>query len=248
MSTIAKILLIEDDAAIATVVHDLLSDAGYSCEVESDGMQGLQRALTADFDLLLLDVALPSISGLDICKRVKATFPLLPIIMFTARSEEADVVSGLEVGADDYIQKPFRPRELLARVRTRLREQTQRKLDRAVSKEVQGGDGSAPAPLLRIGALMIDAERMRVTKNGEEVQLSAREYQVLTLLAMNPGRPLSREEILEHAWNFSAERYSVNVSIFMYRLRRKIEDDPDTPRYLLTVRGVGYRFAEPHEL
>lgn len=249
MEPIAHILLVEDDAAIATVVRDVLQESGYSCETIADGLLGLQAATQRPFDLVLLDLALPSLSGLDICRKLKADNPLLPVIMLTAHADEADVVCGLELGADDYIQKPFRPRELLARIRSRLRSSTEQKLAAgAHSPNLQALSNSSPSSVIVIGELRIDMERLRAWRNDAEVQLSAREFQVLSLLALNPGRPFSRDELLSHAWGFSSERYSVNVSIFMSRLRRKIEADAETPRYILTVRGIGYRFVEAHEL
>jgi two-component system alkaline phosphatase synthesis response regulator PhoP len=161
--------------------------------------------------------------------------------MLTARDSEADVVAGLEKGADDYVSKPCRPRELLARVRTRLRERTRRSIAAAQPEH------SAAEQAVVIGSLVIDPERMRVTKKNETLDISAREFDFLYLLASHPGKPFSRDVLLREIWEAGVEDYKQNISVFVSRLRRKLEDDPDNPRYLLTVHGVGYRFAEPSE-
>lgn len=248
MDEVAKILVVEDDEGIITVVRDVLQDAGYACDMSMDGIDGMQRGTSGGYDLIILDIALPKLNGLDVCRQVKAAAPDLPIIMLTARSEEADVVAGLEVGADDYVLKPFRPKELLARVRARLRDATQKKIRAANPAFAAPGSELAPSGTIAIGDLTIDTERMRVLKRGEALSLSAREYQIVALLAMNAGRPFGREELLEKVWDFAAEDYGVNVSVMMSRLRRKIEDDQDNPKYLLTVRGIGYRFVEASEI
>ncbi len=251
MSEMGKVLVVEDDSAIVTVVRDVLEEAGFACEFIDDGLKGLQRALAEEFDLIVLDVGLPLLNGLDVCRQLKSAKPNLPVIMLTARGEESDVVSGLEVGADDYVQKPFRPKELLARVRARLREETRRKVSAVssgVGAAVAAGAKSPSTDVLNIGELNIDPEKLRVTKRGQVVGLSAREFEVVLLLATHPGRPFTREELLASVWEFAAEDYGVNVSVFMSRLRRKLEDDQENPRYLLTVRGVGYKFAEPSDL
>ena len=247
--SVGSILIIEDDAKVATVLRDTLLAAGFVCEHAADGESGLERAMCGSHDLLILDLTLPRLSGLDICKKVKQARPDLPIIMVTARSEEADVVAGLEVGADDYVQKPFRAKEIVARVRARLRENTRVRLNR-----MEGGSGGETHPAseadeaLTIGELQIDFKRMRILKNGEALNVSAREFQLVALLAKNAGRPFSREDLLDAVWEFTAEDYDGNVSILISRLRKKLEDDQANPRYLLTVRGFGYRFVEASEL
>ena len=245
MNPVGKVLVIEDDPGIANVIRDTLLDAGYLCELQSDGIAGLQTALHEAFDLIILDLNLPSLGGLDICRRIKQELPRLPIIMLTARTKESDVVSGLEVGADDYVRKPFQPLELLARVRVRLRDATARKVARAESVPAE----RAPqAKIISIGELQIDEEKARVLKNGEVVELTVREFQLVALLATHPGRPFSRDQILELVWDLNAGNYEVNVTSFISRIRKKLETDPNDPKYVLTVRGLGYRFAEPNEL
>lgn len=245
-SSLARILVVEDDPAIGIVLRDTLTDSGYSCVLESDGVEGLKQALDGTFDLLILDLNLPRLSGLDICHEVKLKHPLLPIIMLTARNTEADVVAGLEKGADDYIAKPCRPNELLARVRARLRDKMRRMMASIESKSETTRNEQAQTIVL--GALAIDPDRLRVTKHGVPIELSAREFDFLYLLASNPGRPFRRNVLLQQLWDMELENYDPNISVFVSRLRKKIEDDPDAPRYLLTVHGVGYRFAEVGEL
>lgn len=243
---IAKILVVEDDWSIGGLIQDTLVEAGYGCTLEADGLEGLRLALSDKFDLVLLDLNLPSLSGLDICEQIKAQKPHLPVLILTARTSESDVVAGLEKGADDYVAKPFRPRELLARVRTRLKERTRKVI--AGLKAQEAATPTNSAELIRIGEVEIDAERMRVTKSGALIDLSAREFDFLFLLASHAGRPFSRNVLLQELWDSEVEEYKSNISVFVSRLRRKIEADPDNPKYLLTVHGVGYRFVEAHEL
>ncbi len=245
MNAVGKVLIIEDDDGISRIIRDTLSDAGFYCEVQSDGLTGLHAALHGTFDLVILDLNLPTLGGLDVCRRIKQEYEGLPIIMLTARTKESDVVSGLEVGADDYVRKPFQPLELLARVRVRLREQTARKVLRAENDLVRPPTGRS---VVRIGEVEVDEERARVLKNGAPIDLTTREFQLVSLLASQPGRPFTREQILEIVWDLHAGNYEVNVTSFVSRIRKKLEADPDNPKYLLTVRGLGYRFVEPEEL
>lgn len=244
--TLGRILIVEDDSDIGTVVQDALTEAGYTCRWLTDGAEALRVALAEEFDLVVLDITLPRISGLDICKQVRQQKPTLPIIMLTARNTESDIVAGLESGADDYVSKPCRPRELLARIRARLREQTRRAM--AAAAGTTETHAVADEQTLRLGALVLDPDRMRLTKSGTHIELSAREFDFLYLLASHAGRPFSRSVLLQELWDSSLDEYNTNVSVFVSRLRRKIEDNPDEPKYLLTVHSVGYRFAEPSEL
>lgn len=245
--SIGRILVVEDDESLRAVVLATLEKAGFECDSAPDGIKGLEKALQQKFDLMILDLNLPGISGFDICKRVRTANANVPIIMLTARGEEADIVSGLELGANDYIKKPFQALELLARIRVQLRDATERKI-RQISES--GSKPSEPEAndVIHLGELEVDFRRHRVSKRGEALDLSAKEFQVVALLAGSPGRVFSREELLDKVWNVSAENYSVNVSILMSRLRKKLEDDPETPKYFITVRGVGYRFVEESEL
>lgn len=234
----AKILLIEDDAAIHDLIRVNVEGAGYSFDHAGDGESGLSKALCGECNLVILDLNIPKLSGLDVCRRIRATKPNLPIIMLTAQSSEVDKVVGLELGADDYVTKPFSVRELMARVRARLRSQS--------SDGGSASDGEASE--LVVGELTIDLERRRVLKRGVKVDLTQKEFELVLLLASNAGRPFTREQLLETIWGLSASSYESNVNTLITRLRKKIEDDQANPRYLLTVYGYGYRFVDREEL
>ena len=244
---IAHVLVVEDDASIMAVIQGLLEEAGYFVSTASDGQAGLSKALSAPCDLVILDLNLPKISGLDVCRQVKIDRPNLPVLMLTARAEDSDIVAGLEIGADDYLTKPFSPRELLARVRARLRSQSRANLS-TVSESAEAEPKQSVAAIyehvLRSDDLEIDGPRMTVRRAGREVSLTSREFEVVYLLASNPGRVVSRDNLLQEAWGIITDGYRINVSIMMSRIRKKIEDDPDNPQFILTVRGVGYKFRE----
>lgn len=245
--SVAKILLIEDDLEVRESLSALLQNAHYQCETVDDGLKGLERALQGDFDAVILDLSLPSLHGFDVCRKLRAEKPAIPILILTAQGEESDVVSSFELGSDDYILKPFRPKEVLARLRARLRESTERKYSVVNSRSASFQNKDQKESELQIGGIRIDTEKMRVYHENQLLSLSAREYEVILLLASYPGRPFTREELLSEVWKFDSDDYSINVSVFFSRLRRKIEKDPDSPEYILTVRGVGYRFVEPEE-
>ena len=247
---LAKILLVEDDEAIGLVVADTLQVAGYHCETVQNGFLGLQQANLGIYDLLVVDINLPELSGLDLCRQFKQRFSTTPLIFLTARTDESDVIAGLELGADDYVTKPFRSKELLARIRARLREKTDRAIEnslRSISSASKNASAET-AQTITIGELCIDIEKMRIAKNGSLLDLTAREFEVILLLAQNAGRPFYRDELLTAVWGVDAQSYELNVNVFVSRVRKKIEDDAMEPRYLLTVRGIGYRFVEPSEL
>jgi DNA-binding response OmpR family regulator len=226
--TTSRVLIIEDDPTVGEVVARYLKREGYAVTVVSDGAVGLQRALVDTPDLVILDLMLPSVGGLEICRRLRAAAPV-PIIMLTARGAEADRIAGLEIGADDYVAKPFSPRELTARVKAVLRRAT--------------GPLQAPGEqaVLGAGELVVDVRSHEVRLRGLPVALTAKEFDLLAYLMSNPRRAFRREALLEAVWGFTTGDTST-VTVHIRRLRAKIEPDPSAPRYVCTVWGVGYRF------
>jgi DNA-binding response OmpR family regulator len=226
--TTVRVLIIEDDPTVAEVVARYLEREGYAVDVVSDGAAGLRLALQNVPDLVVLDLMLPSIGGLEICRRLRAVAPI-PIIMLTARVEEADRIIGLELGADDYVAKPFSPRELTARVKAVLR--------RATGPLSPAGETAT----LRAGDLEVDVRSHEVRMAGDLVALTAKEFDLLVYLMSHPRRACRRETLLEEVWGFTTGDTST-VTVHIRRLRAKIELDPSAPRYVCTVWGVGYRF------
>ena len=234
-----RILLIEDDPDIAELIRVNLEEEGYDVRHESDGRRALGLTEETSFDFVILDLMLPGMDGIEFCKRFRREDRYTPVIMVTAKSEELDRVLGLEIGADDYITKPFSVRELLARIKAiRRRMET----DRA---ERDGGKSPESATF---GPLTINFVKRRVTLGGEPVSLTAREYDLLALFARNPGRAYERRTLLDTVWGYQFEGYDHTVNSHINRLRSKIERDPSSPQFIQTVWGVGYRFAEPEEV
>jgi DNA-binding response OmpR family regulator len=225
----ARVLIIEDDPNVAEVVGRYLSREGYEVEIATDGASGLERALSDPPELVVLDLMLPNLGGLEVCKRIRAAAPV-PVIILTALGEEADRIVGLELGADDYVAKPFSPRELTARVKAVLRR----------ASGPLAASAARPA-LLRAGALEVDVTAHEARLAGDLVALTAKEFDLLSYLMENPRRAFRREELLERVWGFSYGDTST-VTVHIRRLREKIEADPSAPRYVTTVWGVGYRF------
>lgn len=223
-----RILLIEDEESLGEALQYQLSREGYEVERETDGAAGLARFEAAGADLVLLDLMLPGMSGEDICKRIRRSSPV-PLIMLTAKSDEIDKVLGLELGADDYVTKPFSSRELLARIK-------------AVLRRASTGDHS-PDGVLEGGGIRVDLDRFEVTVRGEEVRLTRKEFDLIELLMSNAGRALTRETLIDRVWGSDYFGDTRTLDVHMKRLRSKLEMDPHRPRHLLTVRGVGYRFA-----
>jgi DNA-binding response OmpR family regulator len=230
-----KILIIEDNREIADLVALHLRDMDSEVKVAYDGRRGLDEALTGVYELVILDLMLPGVEGLDICRRLRARPDYTPILMLTARSGELDRVLGLEVGADDYLTKPFNIRELLARVKALFR-----RID-AMAQLVRPED----EPVLEVGPVRIDVEKRIVTVADRGVELTAREFDLLLQFARNPGRVYTRSDLLDLVWGYGHEGYEHTVNTHINRLRSKIEDDPSSPRYVLTVWGVGYKFFDP---
>jgi two-component system response regulator RegX3 len=224
----SRILVVDDEPAIRDTVGYALRQAGFDVATRDDGAGGLEAALAEDFDLVILDLMLPDIPGTEVCRRLRSE-SAVPIVMLTAKNAEVDRILGLEIGADDYIAKPFSMAELLGRVRAILR---RRELDRASGGRIR-----------RVGALELDSARHRVTRDGEAVSLTPSEFRLLDLLAGDPERVFSRREIMQHLWESSYVGDQRACDIHISNLRRKLEDDPANPERIVTVRGVGYKLA-----
>lgn len=222
------ILIVEDDKAIAAFVQTALEREGFAAEIAPSGERALERVTAALPDLILLDLMLPGADGLEVCRAIRRLPTYIPIIMLTARDDEVDKIVGLELGADDYVSKPFKSRELVARVRAILR------LARRANYQA--------AQLLQFGPLMINLEGRSVTLNGDPVSLTPKEFDLLALLASHPGRVFGRDTLLEKVWGYDYAGESRTVDVHIQRLRQKIEPDPREPRYLLTARNIGYKF------
>ena len=228
-----KILLIEDNRDYAEILSLNLRDEGWAVEVAHDGAAGLQAAQVGEHDLIILDLMLPEVEGLEVCRRLRAHPPYTPIIMLTAKSTELDRVLGLEMGADDYIVKPCSLHELLARIRAIFR-----RVEMLAQPQAQ------TAARLSLGDMTIDIERRSVEIAGKTVELTAREFDLLAYFAGHPGRVFTRADLLEQVWGYGHAGYEHTVNTHINRLRAKIEQDPTEPRFILTVWGVGYKFAE----
>jgi two-component system response regulator RegX3 len=226
-----RILVVDDEPSVRESVGYALEQEGFQVTLAEDGEDAEGRLTNTDFDLLILDIMMPGKSGLDICREVRARSPV-PIILLTAKDAEVDKVVGLEVGADDYMTKPFSVRELLGRVRAQLR---RRELDRT-----DGAEGTA----IEAGPVTIDLARHLVTVRGEPVNLTRSEFQVLRLLAENPGQVFSRKEIMEELWQTEFRGDVRACDVHISNLRQKVERDPQKPELVLTVRRIGYRFAD----
>jgi len=226
----ARILLVDDEQSIQTLLSYPLRKDGYHVTSALDGSEALRRFEEGRFDLVVLDVMLPNVDGVEVCRRLRARSQV-PIIMLTAKGSETDKVAGLEVGADDYITKPFSMREFRSRVKAALR------------RSRMGGEPREEGAI-ESGELRIDFDRRMVTLRGEEVKVTYVEFEILGALARSPGRVLTRETLLEHVWGDSEYRDPRTVDVHIRHLREKLERDPKQPEYLFTVRGVGYRFRE----
>ncbi len=235
MSSGKRILVVDDEVDIQTLLRYNLEREGFSVETVEDGISALKRLRDERFDLLILDLMLPEMDGLELCRTLRHDegFSRLPIIMLTAKDDEVDRVLGLEMGADDYVTKPFSPREVVARVK-------------AVLRRISEAQQPSRKTILKFGDLSIDTERFTVTKKGKEIELSAREFKLLIYLAERPGRVFSRTSLLDAVWGDEVFVEPRTVDVYIRRLREKIEDDPSKPRYILTKRGIGYYFSEKY--
>lgn len=227
-----KILLVEDDPEIYRLLGLHLTEPEYALEVWDTGVDGFGRAAASQFDLLILDIVLPDLNGLEICKAVRRKDAQIPIMMLTARCDEADKVNAFEIGADDYITKPFGVQELLARVKALLRR-----------SELQGASDKQ-GEAISFRDIYIDKAKKKVSIRGERLELTPKEFDLLNMLASNPGKAFSRRELLESVWGIAFAGYEHTVTAHINRLRLKIEPDPTQPEYILTSWGTGYRFAE----
>jgi DNA-binding response OmpR family regulator len=228
-----SVLIIEDQKDIAKLVGMHLKDIDCQVKLVHDGAGGLVEAEAKNYDLIILDLMLPGMDGLEICRRLRGKANYTPILMLTSKSSELDRVLGLEMGADDYLTKPFSVMELIARVKAIFR-----RVDAIASREIKARQ------LLELGELAIDVERRAVKLRGMALDLTAKEFDLLLHLALNPGRVYTRTQLLDQVWGYSHSGYEHTVNSHMNRLRAKIEIDPANPRYVLTVWGVGYKFAD----
>ena len=227
-----RILIVEDERNISQILAFNIMKAGYAYDTAYDGEEGLAKALTGTFDLILLDLMLPKMNGFEVCAEVRKKLNT-PIIMVTAREEEKDKILGLETGADDYVTKPFAINELLSRIKANIR--------RASGELVRAEAVKEESKALEIREIVIDCERYLVTKNGEAIELSKKEYDLLVFLASNLGKPFSREELLENVWGYEGFYGDIRtVDVTVSRLREKLEANPSKPEYLMTKRGIGY--------
>lgn len=226
-----RILIIEDDPEIIKLLELHLSDVSYETIMAMDGDEGLQLALQNDYELILLDLTLPSLDGVEVCRRLRAT-KNTPVIMLTAKSEEIDRVLGLEIGADDYMTKPFSIRELLARIKAVLR------------RTNDTGKKQEDTSIISAEGLTIDIDKRKVVVDDYKIELSPKEFELLVLMASNPGRNYTRTELLNMIWGYNFEGYEHTVNSHINRLRAKIESDMANPTYILTTWGVGYKFNE----
>ncbi len=226
-----RILLVDDEQSVQELLSYPLRKDGYEVVQARDGKEALELFGESEFDLVVLDVMMPRMDGLECCRRLRASSPV-PIIMLTAKSEEVDKIVGLELGADDYITKPFSVREFRSRVKALLRRS-------AMAREPDDGEG-----VIEEGALRIDPLKRTVTVDGEPVELTFVEFEILMALAGSPGRVWSRDQLLGQVWGGSDYRDPRTVDVHIRHLREKIEKEPASPEYLLTVRGVGYRFRD----
>lgn len=232
----ARLLVVEDDDDLRQILSQRFSESGYEVETAATGPGALEAVEAEVPDLVILDVMLPGLDGVEVCRRLRSEHPLLYILMLTARADELDRVVGLEVGADDYVTKPFSLQEVVARVRAALRRV------RATQERIADPTDDDDAPI-EVGELVVDAARHEVWLRGEPVHLTVREFDLLLFLARNPERPFTRSQLLEKIWGITYEGYDRTIDSHVQRLRSKIEADPGSPTYVRTVWGVGYKFS-----
>lgn len=226
----ARILIIEDEEAIASLEKDYLELSGFEVEIESNGIAGQKKAIDEDFDMFILDIMLPGADGFEICEKIRKVKDT-PILMVTAKKEDIDKIRGLGLGVDDYITKPFSPSELVARVKAHLSRYERLKKTNAVKSDI-----------ITIRSLKIDKAARRVWVDGDEKQLTTKEFELLTFLAENPNHVFSKEELFRKIWNMDSIGDIATVTVHIKKIREKIEVDKTNPQYIETIWGVGYRF------
>ncbi len=231
-----SILIVEDNKDLLNLLKINLSDQGYKIITAQDGITALDLYHSQQPDLVILDIMIPKMDGLDVCKAIRKENRTIPVLMLTAKAEELDKILGLEIGADDYMTKPFSVRELLARIKA---------IFRRVDLSKNGEENQKK--MLTFDDLVMDTSKRKVTIGNESIELTSKEYDLLLLFFTNPGKAYSREELLNTVWGYSYEGYSHTVNSHINRLRSKIENDPSEPHYIRTVWGVGYRFADLEE-
>lgn len=234
-----KVLIIEDDPDIADLLKIHLRDLDLDLDSALDGETGLDKALNNEYEMVVLDIMLPKLDGLEVCKRIRERNKSLPILMLSAKAEEFDKVLGLELGADDYMTKPFSIRELVARIRSILRRINALIEDKSSADEVKE---------LEFAGLKINLEKRKVLLNNTKIELTAKEFDLLALFAAHPGKAYTRERLLNIVWGYQFTGYEHTVNSHINRLRAKIEEDPSHPQYIKTVWGIGYKLAELEEL
>lgn len=232
-----RLLVVEDDPNIQRMISDYFRHVGYEVATASDGEAGVRLAISDQPTAMILDLMLPKIDGLTVCRQVRERYPTLPIIMLTAKDDVVDKVLGLEMGADDYMTKPFSLRELEARLKSVLRRTRAKGSDKTDSDQV---------PIVR-GNLRIDPARREVTISGRAVELTPKEFELLSLFASHPGRVYSRKFLLENIWDYTYAGYDRTIDSHINRLRAKIEENPDEPKLVMTVWGIGYKFNDEPE-
>lgn len=231
-----SILIVEDDRDLVKLIKINLQDKGYDVHTAGDGQEALNLYEELDPSLIILDIMLPKLDGFEVCRRIREENRKVPILMLTAKAEEVDKILGLELGADDYMTKPFSIRELTARVKAIFRR----------IKVDQENEGNLPSELV-FNDLKIYPKKRKVTLSDDTIELTSKEYDLLLLFRSNPGKAYSREQLLNQVWGYSYEGYSHTVNSHINRLRSKIEEDPSNPQFIKTVWGVGYRFADLEE-
>ena len=226
----SRILIVEDEVAIADLEKDYLELSGFEVEIENDGKSGLNRALSEDFDLFILDLMLPEVDGFEICRQIRE-YKNTPILMVSAKKDDIDKIRGLGLGADDYVTKPFSPSELVARVKAHLA-----RYERLIGSNIVEND------IVEIRGIRIDKTARRVWVNGEEKQFTTKEFDLLTFLAENPNHVFTKEELFREIWDMESIGDIATVTVHIKKIREKIEMNTNKPQYIETIWGVGYRF------
>ena len=233
----AKILVVEDEPTVRAALEDNLVFEGYKVITCDNGIDGVEAFKAETPNLVILDVMMPGLDGLEVCRQIRTLAPITPIIMLTAKGSEVDKVVGLELGADDYLTKPFGMRELFARIKALLRRANLRE----ESPKAENGSGSKEE--LRFGEVWIDFRTYRARRGEEDIILSAKEFELIRFLANQPDVPVTRDQLLDQVWGYNSYPTTRTVDNFIARLRAKVEETPDRPRHILTVHGVGYKFV-----